>query len=472
MNCDYSSLTPELIGRYSAQGAFYTSYPTGRQWTSDFDAGDFQRGLRNLLQRDPDAPLSLYLHIPFCQRRCRFCFCFTEITRDRERIDGFLQVLFQEIKLFRGLFDAWGVQPNIREIHLGGGSPSYLELDQLETVIEHLRLLVDIESLDEFTLEADAITVTAEKLLVCHELGINRLSFGIQDFDAKVQEAVGRVQSPELIAQLMTPKVRESFRSINFDLMYGLPFQTRESFSETIRQVADLSPDRAAIYSYCHMPHMYPHQATIREADLPGLDEKTFIFADAAESFTRSGYEFIGIDHFAKPTDDLAIARADGTLLRHFMGYTAGRTSHLLGLGPTSISGFGGCYAHNVYSLDEYRQAISEERVPILRGYEMTEDDHIRWAVISRFLAYMSVDLAVVDGAFDITSSSYFAPELDALQPFVDDGLLEWMPGGFRATELGRLFARHVCAVFDPHAVVEGRGRKDKFVPAIQRSQS
>ncbi len=472
MDCDFSSLTPELIGKYSAQGAYYTSYPTGRQWTTDFDAEDFQRGLRGLLQNGDDAPLSLYLHIPFCQRRCRFCFCFTEITRDREMIDSFLQVLFQEIRLFRSLFDAWGVRPNIREIHLGGGSPSYLELDQLKAVVDHLRLLVDIETLDEFTLEADAITVTAEKLLAFHELGINRLSFGIQDFDDKVQQAVGRVQSPELIAQLMTPEVRQRFRSINFDLMYGLPFQSRESFQETIKQVADLSPDRAAIYSYCHMPHMYPHQATIREADLPDTVEKTFILADAVESFTRHGYQFIGIDHFSKPTDDLAVARSDGTLLRHFMGYTAGRTSHLLGLGPTSISGFGGCYAHNVYSMDEYRQAILDERLPILRGYETTEDDRIRWAVISRFLAYMSVDFDTVDEAFGISCSSYFAEELDALQPFVDDELVVRTPEGFGATDLGRLFARHVCAVFDPHASVEGRGRRDKFVPAIQRSQS
>jgi oxygen-independent coproporphyrinogen III oxidase len=472
MSFGVASLTSELIQKYDVQGSYYTSYPTGRQWTTEFGLEDFQQGLKELLANDPNAPLSLYLHIPFCQRRCRFCFCYTEITRDRETIDEFLGVLFQEILIFRRLFDSLGVRPNIREIHLGGGSPSYLELDQLETVIEHLQLLTDIKALDEFTLETDAITVTEEKLLACHELGISRVSFGIQDFDEQVQKAVGRVQSSELIGQLMTPEVRRCFKSINFDLMYGLPFQTRDSFRETLKKVVDLSPDRAAIYSYCHLPELYPHQGTIRQADIPGVVDKALIFADAVEFFTKHGYEFIGIDHFSRPTDDLAVARNTGTLLRHFMGYTAGRTSHLLGLGPTSISGFGGYYAHNVYSIDEYRQAVLGGRLPILRGYQTTEDDRIRWAVMSRFLAHMSVDFSDVQKQFQIECPAYFADELAALEPFVDDGLVEWTDSGFRATDLGRLFARHVCAVFDRYNAMEGRARKGKFVPAIQRSQS
>lgn len=472
MGMEIASLTPELIHKYDVQGSYYTSYPTGRQWTEDFAQEDFQQGLRELLEEDPNVPLSLYLHIPFCQRRCRFCFCFTEITRDRQTIDAFLQVLFQEILILRRLFDSVGVQPNIREIHLGGGSPSYLELDQLQAVIEHLQLLTDVESLDEFTMETDAITVTEEKLLACHAMGISRISFGIQDFDEEVQRAVGRVQSPELIARLMTPEVRKCFKSINFDLMYGLPFQTRDRFQETIRKVAELSPDRTAIYNYYHLPELYPHQGTIQASDLPDVVEKATIFADAAESLVQYGYEFIGIDHFSKPTDDLAVAKNSGTLLRHFMGYTAGRTPHLLGLGPTSISGFGSCYAHNVYSIDEYKQAVLGGKLPILRGYRTTEDDRIRWAVMAHFLAYMSVDYREVQERFDIEFASYFENEVAALEPFVDDGLLEWTANGFRATELGRLFARHVCALFDRYNAIESRGRKGKFVPAIQRSQS
>ncbi|HSV98610.1 MAG TPA: oxygen-independent coproporphyrinogen III oxidase [Sedimentisphaerales bacterium] len=471
MDTRFASLTPELIEKYSIQGPYYTSYPTGRQWTEDFGPEDFRRGLKELLASDPNVPLSLYLHIPFCKRRCRFCFCFAEITRSREKMDEFLGVLFEEIRLFRRLFDTLGVEPNIREIHLGGGSPSYLALDQIKTLIEHLRPLVSVESLDEFTLETDAITVTSDKLLACRELGVSRLSFGIQDFDEQVQRAIGRVQSPELIAGLMTPAVRRSFRSINFDLMFGLPFQTRSSFRETIAKVVDLSPARAAIYSYFHMPEMYPNQSPIRQADLPGLVEKAFIFADAAQAFVRSGYEFIGIDHFSRPTDDLAKARNAGALLRHFMGYTAGRTPHLIGLGPTSISGFGDCYAHNTYSMDEYRQAIHAGKLPLLRGYRMTEDDEIRWAVISRFLAYMSVEFRDIDERFGIDCRSYFAKELAGLEPFIENGLVERSEGGFRATELGALFARHVCVLFDRYAPVDGRSKKNQFVPAIQRSQ-
>jgi oxygen-independent coproporphyrinogen-3 oxidase len=472
MDTRFASLTPELIEKYSVQGPYYTSYPTGRQWTGDFGPDDFRRGLEELLRSDPNVPLSLYLHIPFCKRRCRFCFCFAEVTRSREKIDEFLGVLFEEIRLLRRLFDALGAEPNIREIHLGGGSPSYLEIDQLKTLIEHLRPLVNVESLDEFTLETDAITVTSDKLLACREMGINRLSFGIQDFDEQVQKAIGRVQSPQLIGELMTPEVRRSFRSINFDLMYGLPFQTRASIRETIAKVVDLSPARAAMYNYFHMPEMYPNQGAICQADLPGMEEKTLIFADAAAAFVRSGYEFIGIDHFSRPTDDLARARSAGTLLRHFMGYTAGRTPHLLGLGPTSISGFGDCYAHNTYSLDEYRQAIHAGKLPLLRGYRMTEDDKIRWAVISRFLAYMSVEFGDIGERFGIDCRSYFADELADLDPFVGDGLVVRSEEGFAATELGVLFARHVCALFDRYAPVDGRAKKNQFVPAIQRSQS
>lgn len=466
------NITPELVRKYDTPGSYYTSYPTGRQWTEDFRQEDFRRGLQELLEDDPEVPLSIYLHLPFCQRRCRFCFCFTEVTHDRQKIDAFLEVLFQEIVLLRRLFDSLDVRPNICEIHLGGGSPSYLKLDQLKAVIEHLRVLADIAALEEFTLEADAITVTTEKLRAYQELGINRISFGIQDFDPKVQKAVGRVQSPELIARLLTPEVRRNFKSVNFDLMYGLPFQTRVSFRETLRKVVDLAPDRAAIYNYYHMPELYPHQGAMRQADLPGPCEKAYIFAEAADFLTGQGYEFIGVDHFAKSTDALAVAKREGTLLRHFMGYTAGRTRHLLGLGPTSISGFGNCYAHNVYSMDAYRAAVGGENLPLLRGYLTTEDDRIRWAVISRFLAYMSVDFREIQDRFRIDCSSYFADELAALEPFIEDGLAERTANGLRATDVGRFFARHVCAVFDRYELVKGRARKSQFSPAIQRSQS
>lgn len=467
----FASVVGDLIRKYSVQGPYYTSYPTGQQWTVDFAPADYERGLAELLRSDPKAPLSLYLHLPFCERRCRFCFCFTEVTHDREKINAFLGVLFQELALLRRMFDGLGVRPNVREIHLGGGSPSYLDIEQLRTVVEHLQRFTDIRGLDEFTLEADAITVTPEKLLAYHELGINRISFGIQDFDARVQEAIGRVQSPDFIAQLIGPEIRRHFKSINFDLMYGLPFQTRASIRETMRKVVDLAPDRAAIYSYYHKPELYPHQGTIRAEDLPDPVEKTLIFAEAAEILTQSGYEFIGIDHFSQPTDDLAVAKNAGTLLRHFMGYTAGRTRHLLGVGPTSISGFGNCYAHNVYAMEDYRQAVLEGRLPILRGRWITEDDRIRWSVISRFMAYMSVDFSDIEDEFQIDFSSYFVEELASLESYVEDGVVVWAQNGIQATDTGRLFARHVCALFDRYASLEGRKAKAGFVPAIQRSQ-
>ncbi len=472
MDKAFVSEVSDLIRKYSAQGPYYTSYPTGQQWTTDFGPADYERGLTELIHDNSAVPLSLYLHVPFCKRRCRFCFCFTEVTHDREKINAFLDVLFLELSLLRQKFEALGVEPNIREVHLGGGSPSYLDIEQLESVIDYLQRFTNIQALDEFTLEADAITVTPEKLLAYHDLGINRLSFGIQDFDARVQEAIGRVQSSELIAELMAPEIRRHFKSINFDLMYGLPFQSRQSIRETMSKVVDLSPDRTAIYSYYHKPQLYPHQGTIRIEDLPDEIEKTLIFAEAAQILTQNGYEFIGIDHFSKPSDDLATAKNSGTLLRHFMGYTAGRTRHLLGVGPTSISGFGNCYAHNVYSMEDYTQAVFEGRLPILRGCWTTEDDRIRWSVISRFMAYMSVNYSDIEKEYGIDFSAHFADELSMLESFVEDGLVVETKSGFRATDMGRFFARHVCAIFDQYASLDGRKAKAGFVPAIQRSHS
>lgn len=469
MNNSLDSVTPDLIRRYNVKGPYYTSYPTGKEWTEKFGPSDYRKALLNMTREKKKIPLSLYFHIPFCIRRCRFCFCHTIATKDRRDIDTFLNVLFREMRLLKEFFNTCDYVPDIREIHLGGGSPSYMDKVQFSLLIENIRQIVDPETLDEFAIEIDSITVNKEKLKHYHGCGINRISFGIQDFDLKVQKAIARVQSPRFIEKLLTPETRDLFKSVNFDLMYGLPLQSRESFKRTVETVIGLAPDRIALYSYFHMPEIYKHQADIMDSDLPGVVEKKMIFVEAIKTFTSNGYCFIGIDHFARLGSDLALAEKKGTLCRHFMGYTAGRAPHLIGLGPTSLCGFTKYYAQNVYSIEEYRALVEEGNFPILRGYKMTEDDVIRRDVINNLLCYFYLDFEMIGSKHGIDFSEYFSNELKSLDRFAEDGILHYSKNSIRMTEVGRLFTRHVCMVFDKY-LRSSINNTSNYTPVIQRS--
>ena len=462
-------IEPDLINKYDLKGPYYTSYPTGKVWAETFNSLAYSDALQALAQEPEITPLALYFHIPFCVRLCRFCFCYTTVTSQSEKIDSFLDALFQEIQLLRKFLDTSGQHMEIREIHLGGGSPSCLTDKQFARLMTQINSIVNPARLAEFTMEIDAITVTPDKLRFFHEAGITRLSFGIQDFDPRVQKAIGRVQSPQLLADLLDLGIRTLFRSINFDLMYGLPLQTHESFRETLAMVIGLAPDRLAIYSYFHQPEVYKHQAFIAVEDLPGVLENTRIFVEAVETLTASGYESIGIDHFARPEDDLTQAKYNRTLGRHFMGYTAGRTPHLIGLGPSSLSGFCQYYAQNVYAHDEYCATLAQGSWPILRGYCLSANDVVRRDVINEILCYFEWDLAAFARHYQLDIHVYFREELKRLKPLADDGIIEWIGDKMRLTPRGWLFARQVSSIFDSYLSSENRGA---YTPVIQRSST
>ncbi len=464
-------VSTKLIKKYDTGGAYYTSYPTGKVWSNELDEAEYKNALIGMINNEEDVPLTLYIHIPFCVRLCKFCFCYTTITKNHDKIKTFVKVLFQEISLLKKLFNEHCYKPNIKEIHLGGGSPSYMTKEDFLQLIAYIKLLVDPSTLDEFAIEIDAINVTRDKLKLYHQCGITRISFGIQDFDSKVQEAIGRVQTPQLIEGLLGSGTRKLFKGVNFDLMYGLPLQTRKSFDKTINTVLKLSPDRIALYNYLHMPDLYKHQAKISTADLPDIVEKTMIFVDTTQKFNENGYESIGIDHFAKASDDLVTAKVNKLLTRHFMGYTAGRAPHIIGLGPSSLGGYKGYYAQNVYSIEEYRSILAESNLPVLRGYKINSDDVIRRDVINNLLCYFNLDYGIIESRYQIDFNEYFREELKLLDRFVADGILEHSIDSISITPVGQLFTRHVCALFDKYLVPSFNGQNtSNYVPEIQRS--
>ncbi|MEI6212827.1 MAG: oxygen-independent coproporphyrinogen III oxidase [Desulfuromonadales bacterium] len=454
----------KLFIKYSAIGPYYTSYPTGKTWSENFTEKDYRKTLVELLDQNP--PISLYIHFPFCTRRCRFCFCYTTVTHDRTQISSFFTMLQKEIALFQQLLKACSMAPNIQELHLGGGSPSFMEPEEFTSLIRILKPLIDVKKLAEFTMEIDAITVTRDKLNFFAESGVNRISLGIQDFDPDVQMAIGRIQSPELIAGLLTPDIRVQFKSVNFDLMYGLPLQTRATFRATIEETIQLQPDRLAIYNYFHLPEIYPHQSSINKADLPEYTEKYMIFIEASELLNKHGYDSIGIDHFAKMTEELSIAKRNRSLCRHFMGYTAGRAPSVIGLGPSSLGGFTHYYTQNVYSTDDYAGCLNKGVFPLLRGYRLSDDDIFRREVINELFCYFSVDIKKIESVFRISFSTYFARELDLLQPLIVDGIVAVSDHAINIVPGAELFVRHVCAVFDAYDTRDS----SRYVPVVQRS--
>ncbi len=443
------SIDEGLVEKYSVVCPYYTSYPTLSEWSYDFTSRDFVAGLKNLCAEGGEVPVLLYIHFPFCKKRCYFCICNSVITRGQEKIREFLSHLFREIDLLNMFFEKHSYSLNVKRIHLGGGSPSFMGIEEFGMLVGKLKTMVDFNNLDEFAVEVDSGTITREKLVCYYEKGVDRISFGIQDFDTKVQKAVNRVHSPELVEDLLPPGIRRRFKGVNFDLLYGLPLQSRESFGKTIEIVKKLSPDRITLLKYAHVPDRRRHQKLIKESDLPDNFERTRIFAEAVCSLTDGGYEFIGIDHFARPTGGLVAGVRNGTLWRSFNGFADGGMHCIVGIGPTSTHGFINYYAQNVYSLEEYYKCIDNREFPILRGYELSKDDLIRRDVINEILCYHILDCSEIEHKHSIDFGEYFRQEIESLGCLIRDGMLDVSNGKITVTELGRIFIPHVCRVFD-----------------------
>jgi oxygen-independent coproporphyrinogen-3 oxidase len=458
---DFDSLVA-LIRRYDRPGPRYTSYPTAVEFTDSFDEPAYRVQLADTARTS--TPISLYLHLPFCEERCSFCGCSVIITRKREVAAGYLTYLHRELAM---LADAIGERRQVVQYHWGGGTPTYLSLSQIVALQDVVTRHFDIQPGAEVAIEVDPRVTSVAQLSLLRELGFNRLSMGVQDFTPAVQEAVNRIQSESLTRTLFDAARNLGFESINIDLIYGLPLQTRESFGNTVDAVIAMRPDRVAVYSYAHVPWIRGHQKYLNPDDLPAAERKIELFVEAMERFRSGGYAQIGMDHFALPTDELAIASAAGRLHRNFMGYTTRPAPDMLAAGVSGIGDVGGAFAQNTKKLSEYYPAIDAGRFPIERGYRLDRDDHLRRFVISNLMCNFRVDRREVDSRFSIEFSKYFENELAELaESAVADGFVTIDDRALTVTPLGRLFVRNVAMVFDRHL----RARTGGATPVFSRT--
>jgi oxygen-independent coproporphyrinogen-3 oxidase len=441
-----------LIRAYDKSGPRYTSYPTAVQFHEGFGEDDYNAWANktNELSRQSQnpTPLSLYFHIPFCDTVCFYCGCNKVATKDRTRAAPYLQRVYKEIAMQSRLFDS---NRPVDQLHWGGGTPTFISHDEMRELMrvtgEHFALRDDDSG--EYSIEIDPREVQEDTLALLRELGFNRLSLGVQDFDSKVQKAVNRIQSEEKTFWVLNTARELGYKSISVDLIYGLPFQTVESFSTTVDKIIAASPDRLSVFNYAHLPAMFKPQRRINETDLPLPAEKLAILRTTMEKLNQSGYEFIGMDHFAKPDDELAIAQANGTLYRNFQGYSTHADCDLVAMGITSIGKVGDTYAQNVKTLEEYYERLDAGRLAVFRGIELDADDVLRREVITQLICHFKLNFDAIEKRFGIDFKEYFALELQELRAMEQDGLLELNASAIQVLPVGRLLIRNVCMVFD-----------------------
>jgi len=450
----------DLIERYDGRGPRYTSYPTALQFKESFTEADYRR--HALASNESGRSLSLYVHIPFCRTLCYYCACNKIVTRNQERVQKYLRHLSSEIDLQSALFDR---SRKVEQLHFGGGTPTYLGESELRALVDHLRssFSFDDTGAREFSIEVDPRTVDSGMMTVLADLGFNRLSLGVQDFDRNVQRAVNRIQSADDVDSLLWDARDNNFKSVSFDLIYGLPHQTVETFDRTLEMVLEMRPDRLAIYNYAHLPARFKGQRMINDADIPLPDTKLEILRHTIAKLSNSEYVYIGMDHFALPDDDLVDARENGTLQRNFQGYSTHGGCDLVGLGVSAIGSIGNVFAQNTTSTIEYETNLHEGRLPIRKGLEVDDDDLLRAEVIKQLMCYDRLDIVGFGAARNIDFSEYFADELERLEPLAEDGLVEVNDNEILVTPRGRLLLRSIAMVFDRHlstAVTDGRFSK------------
>lgn len=444
---DKVQLDWDLIRRYDTRGPRYTSYPTALQFDERFTACDYEEQVR-LSNGTPRGPLSIYIHIPFCEHLCFYCACNKIATKNRSLAADYLAYLLREIDLRSALF---GAGRRVEQLHFGGGTPTFLTTGQLESILTGLHRWFDFsdDASGDYSIEIDPRTVSPDDMAALRTLGFNRASLGVQDFDPAVQVAVHRIQPREQTLSIMQAARDTGFRSINVDLIYGLPKQGVASMRDTLGQILDASPDRISLFNYAHLPERFPAQRRIRDADLPDAEEKLDMLKASVEMVTEAGYVYIGMDHFARPDDELARAKAEGTLHRSFQGYTTHAGCELVGLGVSSIGYTGRCFSQNDHGIREYRKHIDDGQLPIARGVLLDDDDVLRADVINRLMCFGELDLPGVERRHGIDFHAYFGAELDSLDALQSDGLVHLEPNRIAVTERGRMLVRNVCATFD-----------------------
>ncbi|WP_337843077.1 oxygen-independent coproporphyrinogen III oxidase [Rheinheimera sp.] len=433
--------SPDLVQKYNVHGPRYTSYPTALSLQPGFPVSAVQAALA----QGPEA-LSLYLHIPFCQQLCYYCGCTKEVTRHSLKADRYLDALEQEVALYQPLLR----DKRFNAVHLGGGTPTFLTEDQLSRLVGLLRGSLPVQQDADWSVEIDPRSCDRVKLAHLHQLGFRRVSFGVQDFNAEVQQAINRVQPYDMVEALVRQAQQLGVESVNLDLVYGLPLQQAESFASTLQQVIALNPDRVSLFSYAHLPTRFAAQRKIPTQSLPQADEKLALLELAIERLTQAGYQAIGMDHFAKASDPLAQAQQQGRLQRNFQGYTTQGQDALLGLGMSSISQVGGVMWQNHKELQAYQTLLAQGAWPVERGYSSTGDDKIRAALISQLMCHFQLDIPAFSARWQLSDFwDYFAQSRSQLQPLIADGLVRVTPERIEVTALGRLLVRLVCACFD-----------------------
>ena len=439
-----------LVEKYDRPGPRYTSYPTAPQFHSAFAEDDYRAAAERSNRVALPKPLSVYVHIPFCRSLCYYCACNKIITHNTERAAEYLDWLKQEIEVQGRLFDE---TRRMTQLHLGGGTPTYLSNAQLGDLMAALDAAFHFAPVEEreFSLEVDPRTVTPAQIHELHELGFNRLSFGVQDFDPDVQKAVNREQSEEQVFALVQAARDAGFQSISVDLIYGLPLQTVASFDTTLDKIIALRPDRLATYSYAHLPELFKAQRLIRPEDMPPPERKIELLELTIRRLTAAGYVYIGMDHFALPEDELTLAKENGTLQRNFQGYSTHADCDMVGLGITSIGKVGDSYSQNVKETAQYQARLESGRLPVMRGYRLNDDDRLRRDVINTLMCHGRLDFAEIESRHDIVFNEYFADALAQLDEMERDGLVAIQANGLEVLPAGRLMMRNMAMAFDAY---------------------
>ena len=451
----------DLINRYDKAGPRYTSYPTALELHEGFTDEHYRQHI--LKSNANGGPLSLYFHIPFCDTVCFYCACNKIVTKNRKHAEPYLKNLYKEIELQGSLFDSNRV---VNQLHWGGGTPTFLSAEQMQELMKVTRQHFSLKDDDtgEYSIEVDPRETNSHTIKQLRELGFNRISLGLQDFDPSVQIAVNRIQTEEQTFKVLEDARAEGFRSTNIDLIYGLPLQTVDSFANTLDKVLLVSPDRFSVFNYAHMPTRFKTQRQINDADLPTAEVKLDILQMVGQKLSAAGYVYIGMDHFAKPDDELAIAQRQGKLYRNFQGYSTHSDCDLIGFGITSIGRVGDAYSQNVKELDDYERLISQQKLPVYKGVELDEDDKLRSAVITQLICHFELDFSAIEQAYAIRFADYFAKEIELLKPMQVDGLISLSDKDIHVLPAGRLLIRNVCMVFDKYLAQKHQQQFSKVI--------
>lgn len=435
-----------LIEKYDKSGPRYTSYPTALQFTEKFNEESYRQQVK--ISNERDTPLSLYFHIPFCDTICYYCGCNKIVTKNREHAQPYLNAVYKELALQGELFKATRI---VSQLHWGGGTPTFISHEQMNELMQQTRkhfTLLDDDS-GEYSIELDPREVTTSSINLLRKLGFNRISLGVQDFNPKVQQAVNRIQSYKETRDVILAARKNNFHSISLDLIYGLPFQTVDSFNETVDKVLDLEPDRLSVFNYAHLPEMFKTQRQINSFDLPSREDKLAILQGVTNKLIDAGYEYIGMDHFAKPTDELAIAQKEKNLYRNFQGYSTNSDCDLIALGVTSIGKIADSYSQNIKTIKEYIEVVESKKLPVFRGVSLSEDDILRREVINQLICHFELNFKNIENVFSIKFHEYFSDEIVEIKDMQADSLLELTEDKILVRPEGKLLIRNICMVFD-----------------------